>query len=161
MNGMFKRAAVALTIAALLGNGHALAAADSSPMQDAMRQYRAQIADARMQEERIRSLKQTLKVESRELRRLVRQAKDEKLREQVKNDLKPFHAHLAKAHELRKIDEELKKEIHAARLQKDLAEERRLAAVLIENKKQQLASLQQAEQALQVELTKIKALKSA
>ena len=156
---MLKNVAVTLTMVAMLSSGHAMAA--DSQMQDVMKQYRAQIADARVQEEHIRSLKNSLKLESRELRRLVRQAQDESLREQVKRDLKPFHAHLEKAHELRKIDDELKKEIHAARLQKDLAEERRLASELVQNKKQQLECLQQAEKALQAELSKIKALNPA
>ena len=156
MSGMFKNGMAALTMVAMLGTGHAMAA--NSQMQDTVKQYRAQIVDARVQEEQIRSVKHSLKLDSRELRHLVRQANDDKLREQVKYDLQPFHDKLAKAHELRRVDEELKKEIHAARLNKDLAEERRLTGELVQNKKQQLHYLQRARQDLQAELKKVRGL---
>ncbi|MGB8954931.1 MAG: hypothetical protein WCC10_06120 [Tumebacillaceae bacterium] len=156
MSGMFKISAAALTMIAMLGTGHVMAA--DSQMQNTVKQYRAQIVDARVQEEQIRSVKHSLMLQSRELRHLVRQANDDKLKEQVKNDLKPFHAKLEKAHELRQLDEELKKEIHAARLKKDLAEERRLTGELVKNKKQQLRYLQQAQQDLRAELKKVRGL---
>ena len=156
MSGMLKNGMAALTMVAILGTGHAMAA--ESQMQDTVKQHRTQIVDARVQEEQIRSVKHSLKLDSRQLRHLVRQANDDKLREQVKHDLQPFHDKLAKAHELRQADEELKKEIHAARLNKDLAEERRLTGELVQNKKQQLRYLQQAHQDLQAELKKVRGL---
>jgi chromosome segregation ATPase len=119
--------------------------------------YQSMVEQCKQQERQIQELKKRLRTESRELRQLVHKKEDAAYRKQVRQDLQGFHAQLEKAHELRRAAEDLKKQLHAARLKKEDDEMEKIVAQILRNKEEQVECLQGAKADLEKELAKVRA----
>jgi len=126
--------------------------------QEALQRYRSQQEILQQKEKQIRALMAQMKTESRQLRQLVAE-RDQSVKQQVAADLGPFHDKMKRAHQLSKAGEELSKKIHVARMKRDLAQMRSFSSQLVDTKQAQLDLVKSAQQDLQAELQKVRAMR--
>ncbi|MCX7570567.1 hypothetical protein OS242_11390 [Tumebacillus sp. DT12] len=90
------------------------------------------------------------------LKQAVQNTTDEELKKQLKADIYDIHAGLDKVHALHKANKDLRHELKAAVEAKDSAKIKEAYEKMLENQKQELALIEQANKALDAELAKVK-----
>ena len=104
----------------------------------------------------IRESFQALHQKGEALKEAVKNTTDKELKKQLKADIYDIHADLDKVHTLHKANHELRGDLKAAVEAKDSAKIKAAYEKMLENQKQELALIEQANKALDAELAKVK-----
>ncbi|MFD2169551.1 hypothetical protein [Tumebacillus lipolyticus] len=107
--------------------------------------------------DQIRTQMENIHAHSKDLHQKMEAAKDQKLQQQVKEDLKQYHALMGRLKESKQQYRDLRQELRAAAEAKDSKKIKATFAKLQTNQQDILKLLQAADQELQQELKKLKA----